>query len=96
MYIYNLSLIHISASVGAKMDEGDVAFRCNFITEDFGILKDFNAGHISTIEASELIERLNQKFYRYGKFYLGTSYRHLFVLKNEKYASLKSTPPRCV
>ena len=58
-----------AASIGAKMDEGDVAFRCNFITEDSGILEDFNAGHISTIEASELIERLNRKFYRYGKFY---------------------------
>ncbi len=85
-----------AASVGAKMGEGDVAFRCNFITEDSGILKDFNAGHISTIEASELIERLNQKFYMYGKFYLGTSYRHLFVLKNEKFATLKSTPPHDV
>jgi 2,3-bisphosphoglycerate-independent phosphoglycerate mutase len=85
-----------AASVGAKMGEGDVAFRCNFITEDSGILEDFNAGHISTIEASELIERLNQKFYMYGKFYLGTSYRHLFVLKNEKFATLKSTPPHDV
>lgn len=85
-----------AASIGAKMEEGDVAFRCNFITEDSGILKDFNAGHISTIEASELIERLNQKFYMHGKFYLGTSYRHLFVLKNEKYASLISTPPHDV
>jgi 2,3-bisphosphoglycerate-independent phosphoglycerate mutase len=85
-----------ASSVGATMNKGDVAFRCNFITEDSGILDDFNAGHIGTIEASELIERLNQKFYMYGKFYLGTSYRHIFVLKNEKYASLKSTPPHDV
>ncbi len=85
-----------AASVGAKLGEGDVAFRCNFITEDNGILADFNAGHISTVEASELIETLNQKFYNYGKFYLGTSYRHLFVLKDEKSASLNSTPPHDV
>lgn len=85
-----------AASVGAHMDKGDVAFRCNFITEDKGILADFNAGHISTIEASELIETLNQKFYLQGKFYLGTSYRHLFLLKDESSASLQSTPPHDV
>ena len=50
------------------------------------LLTDFNAGHISTAEASELIETLNQKFYQYGKFYLGTSYRHLFVLKDKNSA----------
>ena len=30
-----------AASVGAKMEEGDVAFRCNFITEDSGYIKRF-------------------------------------------------------
>jgi 2,3-bisphosphoglycerate-independent phosphoglycerate mutase len=83
-------------SVGAHMGEGDVAFRCNFITEDKGTLEDFNAGHITTIEASELIETLNQKFYQYGKFYLGTSYRHLFLLNDERSADLESTPPHDV
>jgi 2,3-bisphosphoglycerate-independent phosphoglycerate mutase len=85
-----------AASVGAQMDKGDVAFRCNFITEDSGILTDFNAGHISTIEASELIETLNQKFYLHGKFYLGTSYRHVFLLKDKQSALLESTPPHDV
>jgi 2,3-bisphosphoglycerate-independent phosphoglycerate mutase len=85
-----------AASIGAKMDDGDVAFRCNLITEDSGILSDFNAGHISTFEASEIIETLNQKFYQKGKFYLGTSYRHLFVIKDKNSAYLKSTPPHDV
>jgi len=83
-------------SVGAHMDKGDVAFRCNFITEEDGILADFNAGHISTIEASELIESLNQKFYSFGKFYLGTSYRNLFLIKDKSFASIESTPPHDV
>ena len=85
-----------AASIGAEMDKGDVAFRCNLITEDSGVLSDFNAGHISTVEASEIIETLNQKFYNYGKFYLGTSYRHLFVSKDNNTASLQSTPPHDV
>lgn len=85
-----------AASIGAQLKEDDVAFRCNLITQENGILADFNAGHISTAEASQLIERLNQSFFRYGKFYLGTSYRHLFIYKDKNAALLKSTPPHDV
>lgn len=85
-----------AASIGAKLSDNDVGFRCNFITEDEDMLDDFNAGHISTAEASQLIEVLNQYFYRYGKFYLGTSYRHLFVYNKRDAASLESTPPHDV
>lgn len=85
-----------AASIGAKLTDDDVAFRCNFITAENGILSDFNAGHVSTAEASEFIETLNQKFYRYGKFYLGTSYRNLFVLKDKRSESLEATPPHDV
>ncbi|NYB52855.1 MAG: cofactor-independent phosphoglycerate mutase [Methanobacteriaceae archaeon] len=85
-----------AASIGAQLSDKDVAFRCNFITAEEGNLADFNAGHISTAEASQLIESLNQAFYSYGKFYLGTSYRHLFVFKDKDAASLKSTPPHDV
>jgi 2,3-bisphosphoglycerate-independent phosphoglycerate mutase len=85
-----------AASIGATLEDGEVAFRCNFINEEEGLLADFNADHISTEEASELIAALNQKFYRYGKFYLGTSYRNLFVCKDGKKGSLKSTPPHDV
>jgi 2,3-bisphosphoglycerate-independent phosphoglycerate mutase len=85
-----------AASIGAPLKENDVAFRCNLITQENGLLADFNAGHISTAEASQLIERLNQSFSRYGKFYLGTSYRHLFIFKDKNAALLKSTPPHDV
>ncbi|MCE5214830.1 MAG: cofactor-independent phosphoglycerate mutase [Methanobacterium sp.] len=85
-----------AASIGAELEDDDIAFRCNFIFKDKGLLADFNADHISTVEASELIEALNQAFYKYGKFYLGTSYRNLFVCKNKEMASLESTPPHDV
>ena len=83
-------------SIGAELKEGDVAFRCNFITERDGILEDFNAGHISTEESSQLIEALNHKFPGYGEFYLGTSYRHLFLFHEKSAADLVSTPPHDV
>jgi len=85
-----------AASIGAKMKKDDVAFRCNFITCEKGLLADFNAGHISTIEAAQLIESLNQRLYSYGKFYLGTSYRHLFIYNDKTASQLKSTPPHDV
>jgi 2,3-bisphosphoglycerate-independent phosphoglycerate mutase len=85
-----------AASIGAPLKKDDVAFRCNLITHEKGLLADFNAGHISTAEASQLIERLNQSFFRYGKFYLGTSYRHLFIYNDKNAALLKSTPPHDV
>ncbi len=80
-------------SIGAKLEDGEVAFRCNFITEESNYMNDFNAGHISTFESAKLIEALNHKFSSYGKFYLGTSYRHLFVYENIESSTLQSTPP---
>lgn len=85
-----------AASMGARLRRDEVAFRCNLINTEAGLLSDFNAGHISTPEASEIIEYLNQSFYQYGKFYLGTSYRHLFVFPRKEAADLESTPPHDV
>ena len=82
-----------AASIGADFNGDELAFRCNFITIHEDRIIDFNADHISTEEASELIEALNQKFYHWGKFYLGTSYRNLFIFKNNGSSPLKSTPP---
>lgn len=82
-----------AASIGAKLKTGEVAFRCNFITQKEGFLADFNANHISTEESKELINILNHEFNGIGKFYLGISYRHLFVLDKKESASLKSMPP---
>ncbi len=85
-----------AASMGAELKSNEVAFRCNLINTEEGLLSDFNAGHISTAEASEIIAYLNQSFYQYGKFYLGTSYRHLFVFPKKEAADLQSTPPHDV
>ncbi len=82
-----------AASIGANIQDGEVAFRCNFITEKEGILADFNANHISTDESEKLIKTLNDEFGDIGKFYLGVSYRNLFVFNDEDSASLKSLPP---
>jgi len=82
-----------AAGIGADLQSGQVAFRCNFITEKNGRLADFNADHISKEESEKLITTLNDEFSEIGKFYLGVSYRNLFVFNEHGSASLKSSPP---
>ncbi len=75
-----------AANIGINLDDAQVAFRCNFFTEECGILKDYSAGHITSGEGKKLIDLLNEKFYVElkainGKFYAGVSYRNILVCK---------------
>jgi len=86
-----------AASMGIPLDTEDVAFRCNLVTlEVLGpdiYMRDFTAGHISSEEAKELIEGLNEYLQDEGvTFYPGVSYRHLMIWKNGK-AEASLTPP---
>lgn len=86
-----------AASMGVDLGPNDVAFRLNFVWLEahYGKLYmgDFSAGHITTEEASVLIETLQQEL---GDdeftFYPGVSYRHLLVWKNG-HDQFHFTPP---
>lgn len=93
-----------AGSMGIETTSTDVIFRCNTITEEDGLMADFNAGHITSEEAEELIDALNEYFNeKYddfkGKFYPGISYRHVFVYScdnkedAEILSNLKTMPP---
>lgn len=70
-------------NLGIELEEGDVAFRCNFITATGDKLVDYSAGHITTKEAHILIDHLNKKLGSESiKFYPGVSYRNLMVVRN--------------
>ncbi|MCP8310154.1 MAG: 2,3-bisphosphoglycerate-independent phosphoglycerate mutase, partial [Candidatus Methylarchaceae archaeon HK01M] len=76
--------------------EDDLAFRCNLITVKEGILKDYSAGHISTEDARELIEHIGKAYGRIREieFFTGVGYRHLLVLRGDKYSDkIVCTPP---
>lgn len=79
-----------AASIGVHLQSGQVAFRCNFITEKNGRLADFNADHISTEESGKLISALNDEFGEIGEFYRGVSYRNLFVFNEQGSAAENS------
>lgn len=82
-----------AASMGVKVNEGDVIFRCNTITEKDGNIVSSNAGHITSEESKIIIGDLNTYFNdKYpdfkGKFYPGISYRHLFVYNDSELSNL--------
>ncbi len=69
------------------LEEGDIAFRCNLVTESGGRIVDYSGGHISDEEAKELIAALNAELELEEKagitvtFYPGVSYRNVMVMK---------------
>ena len=73
-----------AAARGIVLEEGDVAFRCNLITEEDGILIDHSAGHITSDEASKLIQALKKAFEKTNgvEFFSGLDYRHFLILRN--------------
>ncbi len=86
-------------SIGAPMDNDDIAVRCNIVTisEPEGTFSDktmidHSADEISTDESRILLDavakELGSDIYR---FYTGTSYRHCLIWKNGHIAGL--TPP---
>ena len=85
-----------AASMGVELQPGDLAMRCNLLTIENEKIKNHSAGHISTDEAAEIIDFLNEKLETEKiKFYPGVSYRHLLVVKNG-IKDLKCTPPHDV
>ncbi|GAI23250.1 unnamed protein product, partial [marine sediment metagenome] len=76
-----------------ELSPNDWVFRCNLVTIADGKMEDHSAGHISTEEASQLIEELNDHFgNRQMRFYAGVSYRHLLVFKGVEF-DVQTYPP---
>ena len=79
-----------AAAMGIHLAEGDIAFRCNFVTIVNGIMKDYSAGHITNDEGHELIKAL-KPLMPAKRLYPGVSYRNLLILKAGE--SAICTPP---
>lgn len=83
-----------AASMGVALEADDVAFRCNLITVENGMIKDYSAGHISSDEAEILIDTLDFELKTEKvRFYPGISYRHLIVARDNLGAETECTPP---
>jgi 2,3-bisphosphoglycerate-independent phosphoglycerate mutase len=88
-----------AASIGVRLEEGDVAFRCNLVTLKFSmdktraVMEDYSSGHITTEEAGRLITDIGGSLGSDTiRFYPGVSYRHLMVWSKGS-ADLECVPP---
>ncbi|MBQ4161830.1 MAG: phosphoglycerate mutase, partial [Parabacteroides sp.] len=85
-----------AASIGYEMQPGEMAMRCNLICVEGETLKNHSSGHITTEEADELIQFLNEQLGSDRvQFHTGVSYRHLLVIKGAD-KRLDCTPPHDV
>jgi 2,3-bisphosphoglycerate-independent phosphoglycerate mutase len=100
---YNPALYHTgrgpleAASIGVRLALDEVAFRCNlvYLARDGAgqvIMGDYSAGHISTLEAVEIVAGLQSVVSEPLRLYAGVGYRHLLVWKGGR-ADISSTPP---
>jgi 2,3-bisphosphoglycerate-independent phosphoglycerate mutase len=76
--------------MGVDLGNADIAYRCNLVTIDGGIMRDFSAGHISSKEGAELIHALGDMLVDV-RLYPGISYRNLLVVPLGEGAT--TTPP---
>lgn len=82
-------------SMGVPIEQGEVAFRCNFVTVAEGKMASYSAGHITTEEAGKLIAALNEKLGSESlRFFPGVNYRHICKIKGrEETLRAVCTPP---
>ncbi len=78
-------------SMGILVGDGEVVFRCNLVTVNDGRMQDYSSGHISTSEAQQLIDALNESLGSDSvQFYPGLSYRHIAKIRGRE-NTLKAT-----
>jgi 2,3-bisphosphoglycerate-independent phosphoglycerate mutase len=79
-----------AAAQGIKLGPADWAVRCNLVTVEDQVMRDFTAGHISTEEATKLLASAQEQIandpkYRGAlEFIPGVSYRNLLLWRGAK------------
>lgn len=74
-----------AANLEVKLEENEIAFQMNFITEAEGILADATAGHMAAKESKALINFLNKKLASdFVRFFAGPGCRHIAVIKDAR------------
>ena len=72
-----------AAAQGLVAREDQLIFRCNFVTIQDGLMKDFTAGHITQSGADQLVADLNDHLAGEScDFHTGVSYRNLMLASN--------------
>lgn len=88
-----------AASIGIRLAQEDVTYRCNLVTlsdapsiEEAAML-DYSAGEISSEEARALVEAINERFATDAHLlYPGVSYRQCFVMRDAETGAVLMPP----
>jgi len=82
-------------NMGIDMGKGDAAFRCNIVSLEGGVMKDFSAGHIDSGYSRLILEELAPHLpYDFIELYPGVSYRNIMIWRRYPYLEITgSTPP---
>ncbi len=87
---------------GISLGTEDWAVRCNLVTIEDQVMRDFTAGHISTEEAAELLKTAQDELENDGlghlQFVPGVSYRNLLICRKQDEPApftidTRATPP---
>jgi len=71
-----------AAAQGIELGPDDWAIRCNLVTIEDQVMRDFTAGHISNQEAAALMQTLQEQLGGEGlEFHAGVGYRNLVVVR---------------
>jgi len=86
-----------ASGMGIKMEDTDVAFRCNLVyLENISgntVMGDYSGGHITTDEGRTLVDALHKAINGSEfTFFPGISYRHIMLWKNGLF-EMETTPP---
>jgi 2,3-bisphosphoglycerate-independent phosphoglycerate mutase len=82
-----------AAAQGIELGPRDWAIRCNLVTIEDQVMRDFTADHISTDEARRLLETMHQyvddaaKYNHALSFVPGVSYRNLLIWRDDALAA---------
>lgn len=88
-----------AAAQGIALGASDWAVRCNLVTVQEQVMRDFTAGHISTEEARDLLATAQEKLGSDElQFVPGVSYRNLLIFRGAKHPApftgdTRTTPP---
>ncbi|MBI3088371.1 MAG: cofactor-independent phosphoglycerate mutase [Candidatus Omnitrophica bacterium] len=90
-----------AAAQGIVLTDSQVAFRCNTLTVEHGVMIDHSADHIKTEDSAQLMKTVSERLGGNGvQFHAGVSYRHLAIVSSdecrvtsEELAKIECTPP---
>lgn len=89
-----------AAAQGIELGPNDWAIRCNLVTIENQVMRDFTAGHITSQDAAALLRTAQEKLGSESvQFYPGVSYRNLLICRGSRAKPVpfsrdtRTTPP---